>query len=54
MKIKILANFQIDISLSLTIKTPERRHWRCPGVLFVNFKHVLHRILVFVFLTLSR
>ena len=26
----------------LIIKTPERRHWRRPGVLIVNFEHISH------------
>ena len=26
----------------LTIKTPERRHWRRFGVLIVNFEHISH------------
>ena len=38
----------------LTIKTPERHHWRCSGVFIINFKHISHLVLVFLFLTLSR
>ena len=26
----------------LTIKTPERRHWRRSGVVIVNFEHISH------------
>ena len=28
--------------LKLTIKTPERRHWRLSGVFIFNFEHILH------------
>ena len=38
----------------LTIKTPERRHWRRSRVFIVNFKHISHLVLVFLLLTLSR
>ena len=39
----------------LTIKTPERRHWRHRyGVFIVNLKHILHFFLVFLLLTLSK
>ena len=41
------------ICSKLTIKTPERRHWRCSGVLIVNFEHILHLVLIFLLLTLS-
>ena len=37
----------------LTIKTPERSHWRRSGVFIVNFEHILHFVLVFLLLTLS-
>ena len=40
--------------LKLTIKTPKGRHWRCSGVFIVNFEHILHLVLVFLPLTLSR
>ena len=36
------------------IETPERRHWRRSGVFIVNFEHILHLVLLFLFLTLSR
>ena len=36
-----------DICSELTIKTPERRHWRCSGVFIVNFEHISHLLLVF-------
>ena len=29
-----------EIYSNLTIKTPERRHWRRSGVFFVNFEHI--------------
>ena len=32
----------------LTIKTPERRHWCCSGVFFINFEHTSHIVLVFI------
>ena len=35
----------------LTIKTPERRHWR---VFTVNFEHISHRFLVCLLLNLSK
>ena len=37
----------------LTIKTPERRHWRRSGVFIVNFEHILQLFLVFLLLTLN-
>ena len=37
--------------LKLTIKAPERRHWRRSDVFIVNFKHILHLNLVFRLLT---
>ena len=38
----------------LAIKIPERRHWRRSGIFIVNFEHILHIVLVFLLLTLSR
>ena len=35
-------------------KDTERRHWRRSGVFIVNFEHILHLVLVFVLLTLSK
>ena len=29
-----------EICPKLTIKTPERRHWRCSGVFIVDFEHI--------------
>ena len=31
----------------LTIKTPERRHWRRSGVFIVNFEHISHLGFIF-------
>ena len=35
-------------------KTPERRHWHHSCVFIVNFEHILHLLLLFLFLTNSR
>ena len=43
-----------EICSKLTIKTPERRHWRRSGVFIDNFEHISHFVLVFLFLTLNR
>ena len=37
----------------LTIKTPEQRQWHRSGVFILNFEHISHPILVFLFLTLN-
>ena len=37
-----------EICLKLTIKTPERRHWRRTGVFIVNFERISHLFLVFL------
>ena len=37
----------------LTIKTPEQCHSRGSGVFIVNFEHIPHLVLVFLFLSLS-
>ena len=42
-----------EICSKLTIKTPERRHWRRSGVFIVNFEHISHLVLVFILLTLG-
>ena len=39
-----------EICLKLTIKTPERRYWRCSGVFIVNFEHISHLFLMFLLL----
>ena len=41
-----------EICSKLTIKMPERRHWRHYGV-FINFEHISHLVLVFLLLTLN-
>ena len=38
----------------LTIETPERRHCRRSGIFIVSSKQILHLVLVFLLLTLSR
>ena len=43
-----------DICSKLTIKTPERRHWRRSGVFIVNFEHISYLFLMFLLLTLSK
>ena len=35
-------------------KTTERRHWRLSGIFIVNFEHISHHILVYLFLTWSK
>ena len=42
-----------EICSKLTIKTPERRHWRRSGVFIVNFEHISHLVPVFLLLTLN-
>ena len=39
-----------EICSKLTVKTPERRHWRHSGVFIVNFEHISHLALVFLLL----
>ena len=41
------------ICLKLTIKAPERFHWRGSGVFIVNFEHISHLVLVFLLLALN-
>ena len=43
-----------EICSKLTIKTPERRHWRRSDIFIVNFEHISHLALVVLLLTLSR
>ena len=43
-----------EICSKLTIKTPERRHWRRYVVFTVDFEHISHLVLVSLLLTLSR
>ena len=42
-----------EICWKSTIKTLERRQWRCSGVFIVNFEHVSHLVLLFLLLTLN-
>ena len=42
-----------EICLKLTIKTPEERQRRRSCV-FINFEHISHLFLVFVFLNISK
>ena len=39
-----------EICSKLTLKTPERRRWRCSGVFIVNFEHISHLFLMFLLL----
>ena len=34
------SSWRYEICSNLTIKTPERRHWRRSGVFIVNFEHI--------------
>ena len=43
-----------EISSKLTIKTPDRRHWRRTGVFIVDFEHISHLYVLFSFLTLNK
>ena len=43
-----------EICLKLTLKTEERHHGCHYGVFIVNFKHILHLVLVFLLFILSR
>ena len=43
-----------EICLKLTIKKPERCHWRRSRVFIVNLEHISHLVLVFLLLTLSK
>ena len=42
------------ICSKLTIKRPERHHWRRSGVFIINFEHISLLVLVFLLLTGSR
>ena len=44
------ARKRIEVISKLTIKTPERRHWRHSGVFIVNFEHISHFFLMFLLL----
>ena len=43
-----------EIGSKLTIKRPERHHWRRSGVFIINFEHISLLVLVFLLLTGSR
>ena len=43
-----------EVCSKLTVKTPERRHWRRSGVFIVNFNHISHFFLEFLLLTLNK
>ena len=40
--------------LKLTIRTPERRHWRRSGVFIVNFEQISLIVLMFPLLALNK
>ena len=40
-----------EIFSKLTIDSPERRQWRCCGVVVVNFEQILHIVLALTLLT---
>ena len=43
-----------EMCSKLTIKTPERCHWRHSGVSIVNFERISHLFLVFLLLNLNK
>ena len=43
-----------EICSKLTIKLPERCHWRLSGNFIVNFEHISYFVLVFLLLALNR
>ena len=43
-----------EIYSQSTIQTLERHYWRRHGVFIVSFEHILHLVVVFLWLTLSR
>ena len=47
------ARTMCEICSELTIKIPERRHWRRSVIFIVNFEHISHLVLVFLLLTLN-
>ena len=42
-----------EICSKLTLKIPERHHWRCSGIFMVNFEKISHLVLVFLLLILK-
>ena len=47
------AKTRCEICSELIVKTPERHHWRRSGVFIVNFVHISHLVIVFLWLTLN-
>ena len=44
-----------EICSKLTVKTAEQRHWRCSGLVIINFEQIISPIgLVFPWLTLNK
>ena len=39
----------VKLYSKLTIKTPEQCHWRRSDVFIVNFEHISHLVLVFLY-----
>ena len=52
-KVNYINTKRCEICSELTIKIPERSHWRRSGLFFINFEHISHFILVFSLLTLD-
>ena len=48
------SNKKCYIYSKLTIRTPERRHWRRSGVFIVNFEHISQLSIVFLLLNFYR
>ena len=46
-RVKRNTRTRCEICSKLTIKAPERHHFRCFGVFIVNFKYISHLALVF-------
>ena len=43
-----------EICSKLTLKTPERRHWRHSGGVIINFEHISHLFLEFLLVAFSK
>ena len=52
-KIEILEK-GVEYVWKITIKTPKRRQWRRSDVFTINFEHISHLFLMFLFLTLNK
>ena len=50
---KLNTRTRCKICSKLTIKTPERRHWRRSSVFIVNFEDISHLVLVLLLATLN-